>query len=491
MSHPEPEVRLAGMFLSVYSTSVTRPLSSGVLKALKRNLVHLHTETDADFRREVLGYTQKLFDRLRASTATLAKRKSRPKADTSRMTFPRAFSRQETVLLQQPRDPDTEPLAFVVWFLRFLEWELRSTASYQRRIVALRSLTVVLRSGVDPGVPRYHLSKSAQGDLNWAHGIQIANPTLLRTLLDLILDPFDDVRDAAVAVLQLCLSALPQPELDAFMTTFPQFLSRAEKTMLSTGRADHADGVARAYGMVFSIAGNDAAVTDDTPFTSKLGLFRYLKIQLEDTLSVAHNDLAEAVNGRPVHGIFAALRYVVDRDSFYTTPSSATQADLGDWRQLHSDIVACIESLWVCVYHVLCADAPEGHVPDELEEDASLDTKEILSYSWRALKEARYVFCQALNSLLIFTVCYYAPSFLMHRSVKAKVISSLLRCSGNLDGCASHSSWTFATVVLFLQFLRHSWRSVAVAPHHILKNYVPCLKFGTRYSTLLNRESSI
>ena len=39
-----------------------------------------------------------------------------------------------------------------------------------------------------------------------------------------------------------------------------------------------------------------------------------------------------------------------------------------------------IESLWSCIYHVLCADAPEGHVPDEIEDEGSLDTKEILSY---------------------------------------------------------------------------------------------------------------
>lgn len=48
-----------------------------------------------------------------------------------------------------------------------------------------------------------------------------------------------------------------------------------------------------------------------------------------------------------------------------------------------------IELLWSCVYHILCADAPEGHVPDEIDEEVSLDTKEILSYSWRGLKEAR------------------------------------------------------------------------------------------------------
>ncbi|KAE8856963.1 hypothetical protein PTNB29_08030 [Pyrenophora teres f. teres] len=402
MSNPKPEVRLAGMFLSVYSTSVTRAISGGVLQALKRNLVHLHTDTDANFRREVHGYTQKLFDRLRASTATLAKSKSKTRASgQARLPFPKmGSSSSATVSELSQEDSLSESLAFVVWYIRFLEWELRPTASYQSRITALRSLTIVLRSGVDPGVPFASLSKSAQGQLNWAHGMQIGRPKLVRSLLDLISDPFDDIRDEAVSILQLCLMALPQDERDGVMSTVPRFISRAEHTMLQTGRADQADGVARSYGMIFNLASNDAVEVDNAPFSSKLGLFEHLQKQLKDTLAVAHSDLSQAVDGRPVHGTFAALRYMVDQPDFYALVSNSTGDGLAKWKHLHSEIVVGIESLWSCVYHVLCADAPEGHVPDELEDEGSLDTKEILSYSWRGLKEA---------SVLLRTIISKAP----------------------------------------------------------------------------------
>lgn len=385
MSHPEPEVRLAGMFLSVYSTSVTKPMTGGIFKSLKRNLVHLHTDSDANYRREIQGYTQKLFDRLRASTATLMKAKTKVGTSSAhRLPFPADPSLSRS--LQQ--DPLAEALSFVVWYIRFLEWEMRPTASYQRRVTALRSLTVVLRSGVDPGIPHLHLSKSAQGQLNWAHALQITSPKLIRLLFDLISDPFDDIRDAAVSVLQLCFTALPQNQKHLVLDIIPRFMSRAETTMLQTGRADQADGVARAYGLIFSVAGNDAA-TGDSQFSTKVGVFQHLKAQLDSTLSVAHTNLSEAVNGRPVHGTFAALRYIIDQPDFYSIVSGASGKRFDDWKQLHKDIVSSIESLWACVYHVLCADAPEGHVPDELEDEASLDTKEILSYSWRGLKEAR------------------------------------------------------------------------------------------------------
>lgn len=402
MSHPEPEVRLAGMFLSVYSASVTRPITGGIFKSLQRNLVHLHTETDANFRREVHGYTQKLFDRLRASTATLTKAKFKRGAfPPNRLPFPDSFSNYGTLLRKRPKqDLLIEALDFVVWYLRFLEWEMRPTASYQRRITALRSLTIVLRSGIDPGVPQSHLSKSAQGQLPWAHGLEIGSAKLIRVLLDLILDPFDDIRDSAISVLQLCLIALPEVRKDAAVATIPRFLSRAETAMLRTGRADQADGVARAYGLIFSLASKGRTDLPDRRFSSKLGVFEHLKEQLDSTLDVAQNNLSEAVNGRPVHGIYAALRYIVDQNEFYAELSNAPSETYGKWIQLHQEVVTSIEKLWSYVYHVLCADAPEGHIPDEMEDEASLDTKEILSYSWRGLKEA---------STLLRTVISKAP----------------------------------------------------------------------------------
>ncbi|KAH7359589.1 HEAT repeat protein-like protein [Pyrenochaeta sp. MPI-SDFR-AT-0127] len=390
MMHSDPEVRLAGMFLSVYSTSVTKTISGSVFRALKYNLIHLHTDTDANFRREIHGYTQKLFDRLRASTATLSKGRKIPgTSNSSRLPFPRECFRSDSLRYRHSQHTSLmEALAFVIWYLRFLEWEMRSTASYQRRITALRSMIIVLRSGVDPGVPFGHLSKSAQGQLSWAHGLQIANTRLIRVLLDLILDPFDDVRDTAISVLQLCLIALPESQKEAVTAMLPRFVSRAETAMLRTGRADQADGVARAYGLIFSLADESATKLHSSHFTSKLGLFEHLKEQLDSTLEVARNDLSEAVNGRPVHGIYAALRYVVDQPSFYAELTNDSKESFVKWKQLQKDVLSSIELLWSYIYQVLCADAPEGHVPDELEDEASVDTKEILSYSWRALKEA-------------------------------------------------------------------------------------------------------
>jgi hypothetical protein len=416
MSHSEPEVRLAGMFLSVHSTAITKPLTAGVFKSLKRNLIHLHTDTDAYFRREVHGYTQKLFDRLRASTATLSKGLVKGRApEQGRLPFPKECFQQRSTHIGATEDPLADSLAFIVWYTKFLEWELRSTGTYQRRITALRSLIIALKSGVDAGVPRAQLSKSAQGELNWAHTLQISNPGLTRLLLDLVLDPFDDIREAAISVLQLCLAALSDAERASVLATLPRFISRAEATMLRTGRADQADGVARAYSLLFAVGSADAASSSKSD-PSRSGVFKGLRQQLTQTLDIARTNLSEAVNGRPVHGIYAALtfapsvpgldsrltqhRYIVDQDGFYPSIANEAADARRNWVEAHNELITSFESLWSIVYNVLCADAPEGNVPDEVDEAANMDTREVLSYSWRGLKEAR---CVLMPVLVVLT----------------------------------------------------------------------------------------
>lgn len=47
------------------------------------------------------------------------------------------------------------------------------------------------------------------------------------------------------------------------------------------------------------------------------------------------------------------------------------------------------EHVWNLVEHVLCDDSPEGHLPEELEDIEGLDTRGLLSYSFRAIHESR------------------------------------------------------------------------------------------------------
>lgn len=59
---------------------------------------------------------------------------------------------------------------------------------------------------------------------------------------------------------------------------------------------------------------------------------------------------------------------------------------------MHRRIIEALRGVWEAVHSVLCNDAPEGFVPEDLDDESDAQiVKDALSYSWRALKEARYV----------------------------------------------------------------------------------------------------
>jgi hypothetical protein len=59
------------------------------------------------------------------------------------------------------------------------------------------------------------------------------------------------------------------------------------------------------------------------------------------------------------------------------------------WSNLQQRMVSLASRIWAAVQEVLCNDSPEGHLPQELDEMDSLDTKDVLSYSFRAVHESR------------------------------------------------------------------------------------------------------
>ena len=78
-------------------------------------------------------------------------------------------------------------------------------------------------------------------------------------------------------------------------------------------------------------------------------------------------------------------------------------------------MISTLSRVWHCVRPILCNDAPEGHVPEDLDPESDVNTKDILSYCWRALKEARYdsrcrfATIADVNSSLIQSLVLRAP----------------------------------------------------------------------------------
>jgi hypothetical protein len=426
--------RLAGLSLFVVSNSPTKPLQPAVFEQLKNTLPHLHADTDAFSRSELFSLTQRLFDRMRCATAVVA----------------RTTSTEAHESMEQHK-------AFISWYSHFITWELRPTSSYQRHISALRCLSILLRSGVDGSISKAHLSKLASGASAWPFEMSIVDSGMHRLLLDLLMNSFEEVRQTSASILELCISAANSSRNFLYVAR-----ERAIARMLSSGRADHADGVAYMHGLTYV----DAATPED-----QQAVLATMLDKTEFMLSVADGDLARAVDKFPLHGLLTSLRYVLLRCDLST----------GIYPQLHARIERLLQHVWTVVQPTLCDDAPEGHVPDEMDDMPDISTKDILSYCWRSLKEASLLMGAMLSPASLkacesptefkhsmFELCFTQLAMLRHRGAFSTVAQTWTTCCSlmdeNQDGPLDLPTWYDRTISLLRRSLTINTRRSAGLP---------------------------
>lgn len=322
-------VQLAALSLLVFSPQATKPLTQGALNIVKNHLGHLFTDTDANFRSEVQSLVHLLIDRIKSVTFNLQKtqeresRRAPPQGNNGNSTESDNGSGISTVYRAHEQ--------FMTWLVLFLALELVPTASYQRHISALKTLDTLLRSGIDPSVEHKHLAKQSRGQVFWPFTVHVFTPLVSRVLLDLLLDPFDDVRQAALATLKLNSTGIieheSQPDSKQIGTGFEDrpagsavtrvsgdqsylVLDRARRIMYSTGRVDHADGVARIYDLIdFSTSSTASSASSAVKHSlNDYSIVEQLVTLITEALRAAKVDLADAVESYPVHGLLTALR---------------------------------------------------------------------------------------------------------------------------------------------------------------------------------------
>jgi len=277
----------------------------------------MFADVDANFRGEVHSHFQALTNRLRAILAVLARQKVK-KAGSHHMAFKHDAANHNLIEgPDQARAVYASHLNFITWSLKFLEGELVATAAYQRHISALKAFTVILRSGLDAEVQLDDLAKSARGEIHWPLHLKIMSSTLRRALLDLLLDPFDDVRQATLDILLInqrsSASANNQTSANYNRLQLERTLAKAQDMMIRTGRVDQADGVGRLYTLVV----HDRLISVNSGSTSATGLVEDLVKTLEESLNIASTDMSSAVRCHPIHGILTALRYVGNETLYY------------------------------------------------------------------------------------------------------------------------------------------------------------------------------
>lgn len=377
--HREPSIRIAALSLLVTAATTTKPVTAAAMWSILRGLPAMHADPDPYSRGEILSLTRKLIVRLKGGIV--------------------ANGDQDQSSLAKD-DPET--WACLRAYIDFLKTDLQPTASYPRHTTALKALKLFLESGLDSRVYGATPIKTDGNEIKWKFDMEIFNVGFLRLLVDLLLDPFEEVRANSLSLVNLfprdiLLAGLQQQQgsneqpVDTVLC-LTTAVDRAEKLASNTSRADHADTVARLYHLLFCAA---ASGTPSTPgsqwWQTKAGVVDVILKKLEEKLSTSGGLFNSSMRDAPLHGYVSGLRYIILTPGFFSLISDQSDSQYTEWGSVHARIVSISDRIWNEVKPVLCVDSPEGHT-DEPTEDLMVGPKDILSYSWRALRESRYIF---------------------------------------------------------------------------------------------------
>ncbi|ODA82836.1 hypothetical protein RJ55_01345 [Drechmeria coniospora] len=399
LAHPSHEVRALALSLLVTSPSTTRPFSVATLELLRRHLSIFFADADPKFRVEVSGYVRDMFKRVRGAIHVLKRSIPRARAKAQKAgtedklgstaaTQPMVY---RSNLIALPVSQLTDCLRyhseFLKWYIGFLCSELTPTASYQRHITALKALTTITRLESEA-------SKPWETDEDQQLFFDLFDEKWARALSDLLMDPFEDVRDTCAAALtrlyaderyrQLALSGDEGSQGTA--EALRELSRRANAIARKTSRADHADGASRISQLLYRFLDSGA---DRVAFLSEM------TGELNRRIVLAETDLGRAVVEAPLHSHFASLNHIWQ----VTSAIEMSDSEISDVQALQSSLVSCCERAWDAVRDILCDDSPEGHLPPELEESDDLDTKGLLSFSFRAIHESSNLMRTMISSI--------------------------------------------------------------------------------------------
>ncbi|KAK0661244.1 putative death-receptor fusion protein-domain-containing protein [Cercophora samala] len=465
LGHPTISVRCSALSLVVSSQATTKPLSHDAFSLLRLYLAAFHADYDAKVRNEVLGLTKNLLKRVKSiitvaqrSLADFANRESQFAAGgitepplKKKKAGPEAALRDAS----EAKSVLTSHQNFLEWYVGFLRDELIPTASYQRHITAVKAALLAVRVGKHA---------AATDDTVDEDVIQlIANDsTWTRLLFDLLLDPFDDVREASSTLLSLVpqeLIARPPSRSQKSQTllgVLRDFCGRANALADRTGRADHGDGAARAQGLLCNWL--DAQQLQIQYLTEIIS-------GIEAKISKAEQDLGHAAIESPVHADFAAISYVWQ----VLAKQTYAETELEALRQLQERIFVAAQRIWLAVKHVLCDDSPEGHLPEEMEDIEGLDTKDLLSYSFRAVHESSNLLRLIMGTLRLKAVAGVPfPSLEVFKKTGYLTFEQL--ASLRHRGAFSTVSYTFTNCCQLTQNLKNVYPDAA-EPDSLLRDW--------------------
>ncbi|KAK6349113.1 hypothetical protein TWF730_009870 [Orbilia blumenaviensis] len=408
--------------LMIVSAAVTLPFSPTYTAIFSEHFDDLFAESDPQVRNEIYTGFRALLERLVAGSYALNKKmrslEGRPQGpDTDSTDVVKTIKGQ---LLQQK--------AFISWFLNeLLPAQLQPNASYQRAILALKVYSYWLpqierdwRNSLPGSELAADIKKSKRKQNEREHIVlpfdpEIRYPSLLRLLVERVMDPYDDIRSLATGLIKELRQSNDVP--------WAHILQRSQKMIEDSGQPGQEDGFSRILEVLHDLSLKDSNVSREVweayDSSTEDGSVVDLAFMLLDKEPHLRCENQADPRSRIDNSVLGALALIFERKDAHLLflDESARQRTLERVLKLTQDI-------WVRERDILCNESPEGRgaaIPgeDSDDEEDQLNNQGFLSYSWRVVSEA---------SALLGAIATYVPKGLGQQSES----ESFLRHSGDL-----------------------------------------------------------
>ena len=357
LSHSDDGVRIRVLRLLVSSKMTNAPFSLPILQHLQHYIYLWLRPGGSHERGETLSIIRKLISRLRGGSATLQKAAAPTHSDLELL------------------DAHKKCVATLVTNVHS---DLRSNASYGRHIMALSILRCLFESRLD-GCDRNPINRDGEkrsNDPEWPFSLCLRQTSTAQDLLALASNAYEDVRALSVSILNHMLASKPNAHSQLFSKQLQAglriLIPQLEQEAAQTNRSDQADGLGRLISLHASIQ----------RFASNIGRSvkdNIVTLELLDRLEqlLADKAVFDEPDSQPLHGLLLGVMYCMDSKEI-------------DFETRKRVIFIC-RQIWRAVTDRLCVDSPEVEATEDLDvlEEAGTGPKDMLSYSWRALRDSR------------------------------------------------------------------------------------------------------
>lgn len=357
------EFKLPTFELLTFNKKKSKRIQPYILEIIKSRLHNFLTDVTLETRNYFESSFKSFILRIRDSCYSLQR-------DVTKLQKANKFPQEQEDKLKQI----DEYKKFIIWLFQYLKMELVPGIQYQRCLMSLNLIAILINSGVDSYIAAKDVDK--ENKRSWPFNLTILNDTtLLRLLIDNLISPVNDIRKSVKILLsQSYNSDLSVKKTLHSMINEDTLLKKATQNMNAYQNTEAGATIEK---FLFDISENQLQLIKD----------QLTLLQLEND-KTEKNPIGNAVNN--ISGFYTSLTMFfnsLDIESY----SKETIENI-----LKESLTEIMKS-WNISKELMCHDSSDGLLPNKYLQSPISD-QIITSYAFRTVKEMSKMLEVIINS---------------------------------------------------------------------------------------------